>query len=73
MQNPTPQPTQHEIHILQAIVDKGTMPLAAQHLGLSVHTIDSHVDNLRRKSGQQKLIQIAVWAALKGYLRSQAT
>jgi len=69
MENST-SPTAHEITVLQAIVDSGTMPLAAERLGLSVHTVDSHVDNLRSKTGLTKLIQIVAWAAQKGYLRN---
>ena len=67
------QLTAREVHILQAIVDNGTMPLAAKRLGLSLHTVDAHVDSVRTKTGRQKLIQIVAWAAQEGYIRVDAS
>jgi DNA-binding CsgD family transcriptional regulator len=53
---------------LQAVVEYGTVKAAAEALHLSVHTIDAHVDSLRRKSGHHKIPQVVAWAAANGWL-----
>jgi DNA-binding CsgD family transcriptional regulator len=61
-------PSASEIRALQAVVEYGTVKAAAEALHLSVHTIDAHVDSLRRKSGHHKIPQVVAWAAANGWL-----
>jgi DNA-binding CsgD family transcriptional regulator len=65
---PGPIPTDREMQILRAITQHGTIGAAALSLELSRHTVDSHVDILRQRSGYHFLPQIVVWAAIHGWM-----
>jgi DNA-binding CsgD family transcriptional regulator len=61
-------PTSREIETLRAVAEHGTIRLAASHLHYSHHTLDTHLDRLRRKSGLRYLPQLVAWAARNGWL-----
>jgi DNA-binding CsgD family transcriptional regulator len=60
--------TAPELRVLRAIVDHGTIHGAARALNLSPHTVDTHLDRLRKKIGLHYLPQLTAWAALHGWL-----
>ncbi len=68
---PSNIPSDHEIAVLRALVKYGTICRAAEALCLSPHTVDSHLDRLRAKSGHRYLCQIIAWAALSGWLTAE--
>ena len=63
------EPTPQEVQALRAVVQHGTIRAAARALGLSPHTIDAHLDNLRSKSGLRYLPQLVAWGAAQGWLQ----
>ena len=65
-------PTNHELNALRAVAMYGTIQSAAQALSLSPHTVDTHLDCLRRKSGLRYLPQLVAWAAKCGWLEEPA-
>jgi len=65
-------PTAQELKALRAVGRYGTMAAAARELGLSPHTIDAHLDRLRRKTGFRHLPQLFLWAAEHGLLLDTA-
>jgi len=65
----TPEkPRREELAALQAVVDHGTIPLAAAALQVSPHKVDRLLDNLRTRSGFRCLPQLIGWAAGHGWL-----
>lgn len=66
--NPTSAPSPNELRALRAVIKHGTVRAAAEALLLSPHTVDSHLDQLRHKSGLHKIPQLVAWAALHGWL-----
>lgn len=62
-------PSPPEIRVIQAVAKHGTIPKAAESLFLSPHTVNAHLDNLRRKSGLRWLPQLVAWAAAQGWLQ----
>lgn len=62
-------PTKREIDIVRAMVEYGTVALAAGALHLSPHTIDAHLDRLREKTGLRHFHQISAWAGSNGWLK----
>jgi len=65
-------PTAAELRVLNAIRSAGTARRAAELLGLSPHTVDRHLDNLRDKTGIRHLVQLVSWAQQNGWLEPQA-
>jgi DNA-binding CsgD family transcriptional regulator len=61
-------PTGKELEVLRAVAEHGTISLAARALCLSPHTVDSHLDHLRAKTGLRYLPQLLLWAAMHGWL-----
>lgn len=60
------QPTPQELHVLHVVIAAGCEKQAARTLNLSPHTVNAHLDNLRRKSGCHTLAQLASWASRIG-------
>ena len=56
-------PTPDEIRSLRAVVEYGTVRRAAVALHVSYHTVDAHLDKLRRKTGRRYMHQLVAWAA----------
>jgi DNA-binding CsgD family transcriptional regulator len=56
--------TAREGQVADLIADGLTNSEIAQKLGVSVRTVDSHVEHLRTKLGVRARAQIAVWARL---------
>jgi DNA-binding CsgD family transcriptional regulator len=67
----SPVPTEREIQILSAVTLHGTIRAAARALGLSRHTIDAHLDQLRERSGYHYLPQLVAWATTYGWIEVQ--
>ena len=53
--------TPKELTVLEAVASEGGNKLAAAKLGISVHTVSSHMRNMRRKSGAHSLPQLLEW------------
>ena len=64
----SPVPTPHEIQVLESVLEHRTVGKAANHLCLSPHTVDEHIDRLRRRSGLHTIAQIVAWALVNGWL-----
>jgi hypothetical protein len=62
------EPSDCEIRALRAVAQHGTIRGAAAALTLSPHTIDTHLDRLRERSGCRYLPQLVAWAAREGWL-----
>jgi pimeloyl-ACP methyl ester carboxylesterase/DNA-binding CsgD family transcriptional regulator len=56
--------TPREVQVADLIADGLTNSEIARNLGVSVRTVDSHVEHLRTKLGVRARAQIAVWARL---------
>jgi pimeloyl-ACP methyl ester carboxylesterase/DNA-binding CsgD family transcriptional regulator len=56
--------TARELQVADLIADGLTNATIAEALGVSVRTVDSHVEHLRTKLGVRARAQIAVWARL---------
>jgi DNA-binding CsgD family transcriptional regulator len=56
--------TARELQVADLIADGLTNANIAETLGVSVRTVDSHVEHLRAKLGVRSRAQIAVWARL---------
>jgi DNA-binding CsgD family transcriptional regulator len=56
--------TARELQVADLIADGLTNPEIARTLGVSVRTVDAHVDHVRTKLGVRARTQIAVWARL---------
>lgn len=65
-------PTHQEILVLRAVASHGTIRAAAHALCLSPHTVDTHLDHLRAKSGLRYLPQLVAWGAANGWLNADA-
>jgi LuxR family transcriptional regulator, transcriptional regulator of spore coat protein len=63
------QLSQRELDVMQAIVEHGTIDRAAEALSISPHTVDRHVDNVRKKSGLRYLPQMTAWVSSEGWLK----
>jgi DNA-binding NarL/FixJ family response regulator len=61
-------PTAHEISVLNAVIECGTVKKAAERLILSRRTVEAHINHLRKKSNHHPIIQIVVWAIKNGWL-----
>jgi DNA-binding CsgD family transcriptional regulator len=72
-QMPTYRPSARELEILRSVAQHGTIEAAAAALFLSRHTIDWHLDNLRRKTGLRYLPQLVAWAAMQGHFGEALT
>lgn len=57
-----------EVEVIRAIVEFGTIDKAAVALHISPHTVDRHLDNIKRKSKLRYLPQVVGWAASQGWL-----
>jgi pimeloyl-ACP methyl ester carboxylesterase/DNA-binding CsgD family transcriptional regulator len=57
-------PTARQLQVADLIADGLTNAEIARSLGVSVRTVDAHVDQLRTKLGVRARAQIAVWARL---------
>jgi pimeloyl-ACP methyl ester carboxylesterase/DNA-binding CsgD family transcriptional regulator len=55
--------TDREQQVVDLIVDGSTNPDIARALGVSVRTVDAHVEHVRRKLGLRARTQIAVWGS----------
>lgn len=62
-------PSKQEILVLRAVRQEGTVRAAALSLKLSTHTVDKHLDNLRRKTGQHHLTQLIGHAYEQGWMQ----
>ena len=62
------RPSACEIRVLRAVAQHGTIGGAAKELSLSPHTVDFHLDSLRKRSGFRHLPQLVAWAAQQGWL-----
>jgi DNA-binding NarL/FixJ family response regulator len=60
------EPSDREIRALRAVAECGTIRGAAAALTLSPHTVDTHLDRLRERSGLRYLPQLVAWAAREG-------
>ncbi len=60
--------TEQERAVLRALVEHGTQERAAAALALSVHTVNGHLDRLRRRTGLRYLPQLIGWAVREGLL-----
>ncbi len=60
-------PTAQEICVLRAMAEHGTIA-AAKALCVSPHTVDSHLDRLRFKTGVRHTTELIAWAAHRGWL-----
>ena len=56
--------TARELEVAELIADGFTNARIARALGVSVRTVDAHVDHVRTKLGVRARAQIAVWARL---------
>jgi DNA-binding CsgD family transcriptional regulator len=56
--------TPREVQVADLIADGLTNGEIARALGVSVRTVDSHVEHVRTKLGVHARAQIAVWARL---------
>ncbi|TDV56411.1 alpha/beta fold hydrolase [Actinophytocola oryzae] len=56
--------TSRELQVADLIADGLSNPEIARTLGVSVRTVDSHVEHVRTKLGVRARAQIAVWARL---------
>jgi hypothetical protein len=65
---PPGEPTARNIEVLQALVDWGTFARAAEKLFVSPHTVDWHIDVLRKISGCRMLPGVISWGYSNGYL-----
>ncbi|WP_045741636.1 alpha/beta fold hydrolase [Actinoplanes rectilineatus] len=54
--------TAREFQVADLIADGHTNPEIARRLGISVRTVDAHVEHVRTKLGVRARTQIAVWA-----------
>jgi DNA-binding CsgD family transcriptional regulator len=64
-------PTPKELEALREVARHGTIRAAATALCVSPHTIDTRLDNLRKRSGLRHLPQLVAWAAEHGWLQEQ--
>jgi pimeloyl-ACP methyl ester carboxylesterase/DNA-binding CsgD family transcriptional regulator len=55
--------TERERQVVDLIAEGSTNPEIAKLLGVSVRTVDTHVEHVRAKLGLRARTQIAVWAA----------
>ena len=62
------EPSDCDIRVLRAVAQHGTIGGAARELFLSPHTVDWHLDCLRRMSGFRHLPQLVAWGAQRGWL-----
>ena len=60
--------SEREREILCAIADVGTIHKTAEALFISPHTVDRHLDNVRKKTGLRHLPQLVAWAVQNGLL-----
>jgi DNA-binding CsgD family transcriptional regulator len=65
-------PTLHEIRVLREYIDGGTAKSAAERLGISIFTVQTHINNLRQKSGCHYVIQVVAWGYENGWLEKRA-
>lgn len=68
MKLPGEFPSRAQIDVLRAIAETGTIAAAAKELQLSPHTVDAHLDALRRGTQLRHLSQIMVWATREGLI-----
>lgn len=61
-------PTECEINALRAVAKHGTIKAAAEALYISPHTVKTHLDILRGKTGRRFLPQLIDWAFENGWL-----
>ncbi len=62
------RPSPAEGAVLRALVEHGTIRRAAEALNLSPHTVDTHLDNLRRRTQLRYLPQLIGWAIREGWI-----
>jgi DNA-binding CsgD family transcriptional regulator len=62
------RPSEQELRVIRAVIVHGTIRGAARALGLSPHTVDSHLDHVRSKSGMRRFSQIVAWVSENGWL-----
>jgi DNA-binding CsgD family transcriptional regulator len=58
--------TPSEVRVLQAVVDDGSVPAAAEALGLSQSTVKTHLHHVFEKTGtssQSELVKLVAGAA----------
>lgn len=70
MTDPSLQFTRAEVEALRAIASEGTIPLAANALSVSPHTVYAHVAHMRDKTGLRYLPQLVALAGLRGLLEN---
>jgi DNA-binding NarL/FixJ family response regulator len=61
--------TEREVEILQYISNGLTLKEVAQETGLSIRTIDSHRQNVLKKTGAKKVIQVIFALYKKGIIK----
>ncbi len=66
-------PSEAETRVIRAVAAHGTIRAAAAALHLSTHTVDAHLDNLRRRTERRFLPQLVAWAAANGLLREDGS
>ena len=66
------RPTERQITILAEVLSQGSARAAADRLGLSTRTVESHLSNLRARCGAGSLAQLTRVAIEEGWLESTA-
>lgn len=65
--------TLREKEVLSLLAEGHTYDAIARRLGISTHTVDTHLRRLRAKTGAANRTQLAVLAHLWGYVRVQGS
>jgi DNA-binding CsgD family transcriptional regulator len=60
--------TPRERHVLQALADMGSTRAVAEQLGLSPTTVETHVRNMRAKTGFGTAVELVAWAMRRGLI-----
>ncbi len=62
--------TPREVEVLRALVMEGNATAAAAHLGVSAHTLRTHLQNILNGLGVRSRSEAAAWAVRAGLVRS---
>ena len=62
------RPSPEELETLQALIEHGTIRVAADILFVSPATVNKRLDSLRLKSGRPHLHQLVAWAIWNDWL-----
>ncbi|MBM3458570.1 MAG: helix-turn-helix transcriptional regulator [Armatimonadetes bacterium] len=66
-------PSTAELRVLRALAECGCTKEVASSLGMSRHTVRSHLDRLREKAQVHSSVQLVAWAFRNGWLSLSPT